>query len=160
MTRLIVIASLLLLSGCGFVHDEILVARYKLVAADLKNDMSLCWSLDSGNCVGDGLPGPTVFAAGFNDKYIVVSTHPDISNRGITQFFYVVRDRPNENKDTGLPRLGIKGPFSQIEYEAERTRLDLPAFTRRSRAPVLPISYLVQLLHRSLQASRVPRPRL
>jgi hypothetical protein len=130
LARVAAIGSLLLLSGCGFIHDERLVGRYRLVAVDDRADMSLCWSLDSGDCVGDGLPGPTVFAAGFDDKYIVAAVHPHLSQRGITQFFYVARDPANENKDSGLPYRGIKGPFSQVEYAAESTRLRLPPFTR------------------------------
>jgi len=92
--------------------------------------MSLCWSLDSGDCVGDGLPGPTVFAAGFNDKYVVAAVHPDPSRKSITQFFYVIRNPATENKQNGLPYRGIKGPFTQAEYAAESASLHLPSFTR------------------------------
>ena len=121
-------ASLLLLSGCIFAaHDEVLVGRYKLVAIDIREDMAMCWSLDGGGCVGDGLPGPTLFAAGFNDKYIVAAVHPG-SRKDVTQFFYVVRDPQNEDKL--LPQHTIKGPLSQSEFEVERSRLSLPGFTR------------------------------
>jgi len=123
----------LFLSGCGFgfVHDETLVGRYKLVAVDTDEQMSLCWSLDSGNCVGDGLPGPTVFAAGFDDKYVVAAVHPHESNRSITQYFYVIRDKRNEDSDdSGLSHSRIRGPFSPKDYEIEKARLKLPEFTR------------------------------
>jgi hypothetical protein len=129
--RIVTIVSLLLLTGCdfGFLRDEILVGRYRLVAVDIKEQMMMCWSLDDGSCVGDGLPGNTLFAAGFNDKYIVAAVHPE-SNKDVTQFFYVVRDPRTENEYLGIPYKGIKGPLSESEFETERSRLDLPAFSR------------------------------
>ena len=130
LTRIAFISFPLFLSGCGFVHEETLVARYKLVAVDIQQDMSLCWSLDSGDCVGDGLPGPTVFAAGYDDKYVVAAVHPDQADKKVTQFFYVVRDPRNENTNLGLRYAEIKGPFSESQYETEKSRLRLPDFSR------------------------------
>ena len=92
MTRVASVFCTLLLSGCGFVHDEKLVARYQLVAVDANNEMSLCWHLDNGNCVGDGLGGPTLFAAGYNDKFVVEAVHPE-SNRSRTVYYYILRDQ-------------------------------------------------------------------
>ncbi len=131
MLRITSLICFLLLSGCGFVQDEVLVGRYRLVAVDIDEDMSLCWSLEDGNCVGDGLPGPTLFAAGFDDKYVVAAVHPrpkfeTPTNRDVTQFFYVVRG----NESNAFPNHEIKGPFDEAAFEAEKARLGLPTFPR------------------------------
>lgn len=120
----------LLISGCGFVHDERLVGPYRLVAMDVASDMSICFSLPDGNCVGDGLPGPTVFSAGFNDKYLVAAVHPETASGGPdwmrTDYYYVIR-----SSVLGiLPRNGTIGPFDQKAFAAETARLRLPGFTR------------------------------
>ncbi|MCW0196734.1 hypothetical protein [Sphingopyxis sp.] len=130
-----VIVGIFLIAGCtpfsGMVHDETLVGPYRLAAADVDEDMSICWSGPGGVCVGDGLPGPTVFAAGYNEKYLVAAVHPrkfpDEPDRVITQYFYVVRSSDEARK---LPYGGIKGPFDEAAYNAEKARLRLPEFTR------------------------------
>jgi hypothetical protein len=131
MSRIVTIALLLLLSGCfGFVHDEVLVGRYRLVAVDGRDQMQMCWSIgDHGDCLGEGLPPAMLFAAGFNEKYVVAAVHPSGPQGPTTWYFYVVRDPLNENNKVWV-RHDTKGPFSESEYEAERTRLDLPPFTR------------------------------
>jgi hypothetical protein len=127
---IIALPVLLLLSGCDTAYEETLVGRYKLLAIDIHENMQLCWALDSGTCASDGLPGRTVFAAGFDDRYVVTAVHPDGAGGTITQFFYVIRDRQNEDDDWGMPYGGVKGPFDQSEYEAEKSRLNLPEFSR------------------------------
>lgn len=113
------------------VYDEILDGPYRLTATDVDEDMSICWSIPDGGCVGDGLPGPTVFAAGYNKSYLVAAMHPrkfpDAPDRSVTQYYYVVRSPDEAQK---LPYGGIKGPFDEAAYNAEKTRLHLPEFTR------------------------------
>lgn len=126
---------LLFVAGCapfsGFVYDEPLDGPYRLNAVDVDEDMSICWSAPNGDCVGDGLPGPTVFAVGYNKSYVVAAVHPrqfgDSSNRTVTQYYYVVR---SSNESQKLPYSGIKGPFDEDAYNVEKGRLHLPEFTR------------------------------
>jgi len=137
--RCIVFASLFCLAGCGwqdFVHDEVLVEPYRLVAVDTFDDMSLCRSIDkSGACVGDGLPGPTVFQAGVNSRYIVLARHPcelgGPPDRSVTEFYVIALSakdwQPGDQRNTKFP---VMGPFNEIEYQREKTRLQLPEFTR------------------------------
>ena len=122
------------MAGCGwqdFVHDEVLDGPYRLVAVDISEDMMLCRSFGKeGDCVGDGLPGPTVFQAGSNSQYIVFARHPrrgDRADRSVTEFYYILRqaDEPNAAK-----RVSVKGPFSDIEYQEEKRKLMLPEFSR------------------------------
>ncbi len=89
-----------LLSACD-AYDRTLVGRYKLQAIDTYDDMSIVWRLDGDATVGDGLPGPMVFAAGYDERYVVAAVH----------------------------HRGIKGPFGGDKYREEKKRLGLPDFT-------------------------------
>jgi len=119
----------LLVGGCGFEYDETLVARYRLVAVDVKDEMMLCWGLDSGSCEG-AFPRGTTYAAGFDDKYVVAIVHPDERDRQVSQYFYILRDHRTENSDDGFPYRGVRGPFTAAEFAREKSRLHLPGFTR------------------------------
>lgn len=125
----------LLLAGCfgsGFLHDEPLDGPWRLVAIDAREDMTLCRRLKESACVGDMLHGPTVFAAGIDDRYVVYARHPeafpDAPQREETEFHYVIRT-PGEDQPAGLKAENIKGPFNETAFEAERRRLGLPAFS-------------------------------
>ena len=130
-----IIAGLLLIAGCTLFwsigQDETLDGPYRLSTIDVDEDMSICWSGPDGICIGDGLPGPTVFAAGYNKDYLVAAVHPTKfpgpMDRSITQYYYVTRSPDEAQK---LPYSGIKGPFDQATYNREKARLHLPEFTR------------------------------
>lgn len=122
-----------LLVGCGgFVHDEQLDEDYSLVAVDDLDDMMVCRRLDRGSCSGDSLPGPTVFAAGSNDRHIVIARNP---NRGtgpdkrVTEYFYVTK----RAKGVPLQAGDSVGPMSQPEFEAATRRLGLPPLSKTIR---------------------------
>ena len=118
------------LGGWGFVHDQPLIGPYRLVAVDAREDMIVCRGLANGDCVGDGLPGATVFAAGGSERYLVIARHPSTfphpPDRTVTEYYFAER-----NADEGQPgaRPTVHGPFEQAEFEAQRRRLDLPPFT-------------------------------
>jgi hypothetical protein len=137
------LASLLCVAGCdwqGFVHDEALVGPYRLIAIDTLNDMSLCRSLgdDRGDCIGDGLPGPTVFQAGANSQYIVLARHPSelgkSPDRSVSEFYVIVLSskdwRPEDKWNPKFSRALVMGPFNDLEYQREKERLQLPEFSR------------------------------
>jgi hypothetical protein len=114
------ICSGFLLSGCsGFVHDEQLDEAYRLVAVDAMEDMMVCRSVGN-DCSGDGLPGPTIFAAGADHRYIVIARHPD-GDKAVSEYFYLIK-RPAS--------AAVIGPFTRLSFDAEREQLGLPAFTR------------------------------
>jgi hypothetical protein len=106
------------------------VGPYRLVATDIDDDMAICWSTPGGGCLVDGLPGPTVFAVGFDDKYLVAAVHPSDfdapPNRSIIHYYYVIRS-PEEIKN--FPSNGIRGPFNEVDFFVEKGRLHLPEFT-------------------------------
>jgi hypothetical protein len=126
------LAGLLCVAGCGFVADEVLDGPYRLVAVDVREDMSLCRSIGTeGDCSGDGLPGPTVFQAGANSQYIVLARHPRLRNdapdRSVTEFYYILRLADERNTGKRVP---VMGPFTELEYQQEKSRLQLPEFSK------------------------------
>ena len=130
--RWVSLAILLCVAGCGFVTDEVLDGPYRLVAVDVREDMSLCRSIDTrGECSGDGLPEPTVFQAGANSQYIVFARHPRRGNeapdRSVTEFYYILRQA---DERSALKPVSVKGPFNELEYQQEKRRLQLPEFSK------------------------------
>ncbi|MBV9882483.1 MAG: hypothetical protein JO276_05695 [Sphingomonadaceae bacterium] len=137
--RRTVLAALLVLAGCVFdtLYDRTLVGPYRLLAIDEMESMSIVWDIPGGGEVGDGLPGPTVFAAGYDDRFVVAAVHPELCppfakgctghgmNRSVTQYWYVIR-QPDEWQHH--PARGIRGPFTQAQFDAEKGRLHLPEF--------------------------------
>jgi hypothetical protein len=126
------LASLLFVAGCGFVRDEVLDGPYRLVAVDVPDDMMLCRSIGKeGDCLGDGLPGPTVFQAGSNSQYIVLARHPrqghEGPNRSVTEFYYILRQA---NEWDAVKPVSVIGPLNELDYQQEKRRLQLPEFSR------------------------------
>jgi hypothetical protein len=124
-------ATALLLGGWNdVVHDERLDGTYRLIAIDTREAMIVCRRISGAFCVGDELPGPTVFAAGANSKYVVIARHPADPpappNKSVSHYYYVVR-----RAETDFLRDGdVVGPLSRRQFEAERRRLGLPPFSR------------------------------
>jgi hypothetical protein len=122
------------LAGCfAFsAYDEPFVGPYRLLAVDTMEDMILCRAVDDGgSCGGDGLPDQTIFAAGADDRYIVLARHPrhwpDPANRAISEFYYVVRAA---DEATRGPEGHVHGPFDSTQFASEVQRLHLPGFSK------------------------------
>jgi hypothetical protein len=92
--------------------------------------MALCRSIGTkGDCVGDGLPEPTIFQAGINANYIVVARHPrwtTPANRSISEFYYVIR---TSNEWDLAKRVSVIGPLDELEFNEEKKKLRLPEFS-------------------------------
>ena len=116
--------------GWGFVHDEPLAGPYRLVAVDSRDQMIVCLSLEGGSCAGDGLPDQTVFAAGADERFIVIARHPtgpfDVRQPGIVEYYFWKRD-PDEAQSGFRP--DVRGPYDADAFEQEKARLMLPAFS-------------------------------
>ena len=132
-------ASALALAAClpfaSPVHDEALVGPYRLFAADADEQMSICRSVPgSDDCFGDGLPGPTIFAAGGDDRYLVAARHPygafddQSMNRGVTEYYYIERLPGDGGAGTANDR--TIGPLTGRQFLHARAKLGLPPFTR------------------------------
>lgn len=105
------------LTACGFVHDEHIDGPYRLVAVDVMEDMAVCYELRDG-CIGR-IP-ETVYAVGFNEKYLVVARHPN-SDRSKSEYYYVERGLDGPLVD---PSVSVRGPFVAAEFESEESALD------------------------------------
>jgi len=131
---LILSLSAVLLAACpggfGYVHVQPLTGPYRLVAVDSREDMMLCRGLGKSDCMGDGLPGPTIFAAGADARYLVIGRHPtkfgEPLNRADTEYYYA--ERSADEADLGS-RPTVHGPFDRTQFDAEAGRLALPEFS-------------------------------
>lgn len=112
------------LAGCGFVHDEKITGPYRLVAIDAPEQMSICYTLEKGDCVGR-IP-ETVFSVGWNDRFIVAKQHPS-NNRSVTNYFILKMARDNKLSD---PSESVTGPLSAVAFEEQAVSLALPPFTK------------------------------
>ena len=133
--RLWLVLAAMLVAGCwpfaGLVYQEELAEPYELWAIDSMEDMMLCRAIGEGGCVGDGLPGDTVFAAGANDRFVAFARHPrewpNPPNRTITEYYYVIRTPQDAQRG---PYGNVRGPFARDQFENEKRRLGLPEFSR------------------------------
>ncbi len=120
----------------GFVYDQRLGGPYRLVAVDSMEDMGVCRDFPGergGDCIGDGLPGPTVFAAGIDDHHLVIArvVHEPFMrepspNEGAIEYYYVIR-APDEAQRFDADN--VIGPLSRSEFLLAKDRLGLPEFS-------------------------------
>ena len=113
-----------MLSGCGFVHDERLTGDYRLIAVDTFDQMSVSRSLSGGDTVGR--IDETVFAVGWNDRYIVAKQHP-ANNRTVTNYYFLDISRDSTYAD---PSKSVTGPLTEAAFQQHKAELKLPDFTR------------------------------
>jgi hypothetical protein len=123
------------LSSCeGLAIKENIFGNYYLVAADIGEDLSLSYHEGTlsdvlGGVNYDGLIEPTVFAVGYNDKYIIVAQHPNIYDRKITNYFIL----PIKKGMNWRTKNGLIGPLSLTQFNAKRRELGISdelTFTR------------------------------
>ena len=114
----------LLFAGCGFVHDEHITGSYRLIAVDLDKQMGISYDLGDGSAAGR--INETVFAYGFDLRYIVAKQHPN-NDRSITNYYYLDMTKDNKYAD---PAVSVTGPLSETDFEAASELLQLPKFTR------------------------------
>lgn len=116
----LVVASMALgMAACGFAYDEPLVGRYRALAVDRDEQMSICEGLQSRAvlCV---VPA-TVFAIGIHDDFIVAKRHPmnepeeTSPDRSVAEYWIIrIADR------------SVVGPLTEDRFQVERVRLAVP----------------------------------
>ncbi len=116
----IFIASLALAACSKWAIDtEWKSGKFRLIAIDTQSQMSLIHEDSSVSLVG-----PTVFAAGADEKYIVLKQHPALDDSGtkfdraITSYFIVGRDK------------SVRGPLKKEEFDRLAASLSLPPFSK------------------------------
>ena len=115
-------------AGCGFVQDEKITGPYRLVAADISQQMHVCYTLEKGDCIGR-IP-ETVFSVGWNERFIVAKQHPS-NNRSVTNYFILEMARDSKFAD---PSASVTGPLSASAFEEKMASLALPTFTKTIEA--------------------------
>ena len=122
----------LLLAACG---DDVtpVDGPFYLTYLETRDQMALyrCPKGPNDGCAIDGLPDATVFAAGADKMYIVVARHPRVggaTNRQVTEYFYFARI-PQEREGWGFNPEKIVGPLTQVQFDADKSRLHLPEFS-------------------------------
>ena len=86
--------------------------------------MSVYYGL--GGDGGIGRINETVFAVGWNSRYIVAKQHPN-NNRRVTNWFYLDMTKDGPYVD---PTVSVVGPLTEAEFTQRRTELGLPPFQR------------------------------
>ena len=120
----------LVAAGCGPVEYEEIDGPYRLVATDIDWDMAICYDLGDSGCAGR-VP-QTVFAVGYDSRYVVAARHPhEFSSTSLdksrTEYFYILRAADGPNGDTDKV---VRGPFDRATFDRETRRLGLPALDR------------------------------
>jgi len=123
VNRFILFAVISALTGCG-PSDERIVGPYLLTHIDTQQDMYLCFELPEGNCVGR--IQKTVFAVGWDDRYIVAKRHPD-NDRKVVQYFFLEMAKDSRYAD---PSMSVTGPMSEESFSRHARLLGLPSFTK------------------------------
>lgn len=118
-----------LVIGCSSRGHEVSHPFYVMSPAD--SDVRALFRCPDGpdnGCAIDGLPGPDVFAAGGDARYIVVARH----RAGHDEYLYFHRVA-EETRGWGHNPERIIGPLNRSQFEADSQRLGLPLLTNLPR---------------------------
>jgi hypothetical protein len=97
---------------------------YELSWIDVSESMAVCRGLGGGSCIGR--IDSTVFAVGWDGRYLVAQQHPG-NDRSKTQYFIL-----DANGDTDLADPGkvVIGPLTASEFARRSSDLHLPGFSK------------------------------
>jgi hypothetical protein len=115
-----------LMSSCGLFDSgvEWRGGAYALVWIDTAENLSVCRKLAGGNWIGR--VDSTVFAVGWDGRYLVAKQHPD-NDRSKTNYFIVDAGNDTDYADPGKV---VVGPLSTAEFQRKSAELHLPAFSK------------------------------
>ena len=96
--------------------EKKIVGKYYLVAVDVAEDMTICYKLENGDYLG--VVEETIFAVGFNEKYIIAKQHPG-NNKSVTNYFIIpVNQSKNFYPDTRMNKALTLEQFNQGRQES------------------------------------------
>ena len=103
--------------------------KYCLVAAEGLGQMNLSFEDDD---YFSELVGPTIYAIGTDERYLVLKQHPGKGESGafdrtVTNFYIVERTASSNLEDR---QKGVRGPLTQEEFEKLAVSLSLPKFSK------------------------------
>ena len=109
--RGIIISLIYTLTSCGFAYEKELVDNYFLVACDVGEQMSLTYNND-GKSNYSTIISETIFETKWNDRFIVVKTHPADIRKSIRLIYYC-----KHLKSSGLKEDPTRHAFTQKEVD-------------------------------------------
>ena len=129
---LLVVVVAFMLPRCDRLWPDVYWRSERYVAIEIDSPEQMSLSFDTGNGSTSGLVGPTVFAVGANDRYIVVKQHPakdalSAGDRSRTNYFYIER---TDSSDLRERQRRVTGPLSEREFQERAAALKLPSFQR------------------------------
>lgn len=109
------------------------VGPFYLSYFETRDEMALfrCPGGPDNGCAIDGLQDATVYAAGGDNKHVVVARHPRTNGstkQDISEFFYFVRIK-NEQHGWGSNPERIVGPLTEKQFDIAKRELGLPNFS-------------------------------
>ena len=115
-----------LLSSCNLFDSGIewRAGAYALLWIDTTENVSLCRDLGEGSW--HGIVDSTVFAVGWDERYLVAKQHPN-NDRSTTNYFIV--DVRNNLAHRGATEITI-GPITASEYQKRSVEMKLPTFSK------------------------------
>ena len=108
------------LFSCDGLKNEHLTERYYFVAVDARENMSLGYSVNDDNSSFIDVVGETVFAAGYDDKYIILKQHPS-NNRAITTYYIVLIHKEFNYS----PEKDVIGALTLAQFNEKRKELNI-----------------------------------
>jgi len=115
-----------LLSSCGLFDSgvEWRGGPYALLWIDTPENISICRDLGSGSW--SGRIDSTVFAVGWDGRYLLPKQHPN-NDRSVTNYFIV--DSRNDSDDADQTKI-VLGPLTVAEFQRKNVELKLPKFSK------------------------------
>ncbi len=126
----LLILSLPLIQGCGFVYQRHLTGNYYLIAVDTKDDMDVCYHPQRDDAPYTGITGAGVHAAGYDDDFILVKAYralkdstgmPSQRYDRTTSEYYIIP--VNNTQEAWEAQENIFGPFGKKDFEDKRKEL-------------------------------------
>lgn len=107
----ILILAMFATSSCDSYYEKQIGESYYIRYIDLKRTMDIGFGNKESS---EGLIDPTVYEVYWNEKYILVKTHPDIiENRNLTEYYVIEKVKFGEKRARDF----MKGPINKMEYE-------------------------------------------
>ena len=115
---------LLIFTGCGgLAIKEKIIDSYYLVAVDIDEDCSLSYQEPTDEDNHGIVIGATVFAVGYNDKYMLVKQHPRTfpspPDKKITNYYIL----PLKKGMDWRSKNGLIGPLTITQFDEKRKEL-------------------------------------
>jgi hypothetical protein len=115
----------LFLSSCTGSAIKNFHGNYFLIASDVGEDLGLYYQEHIGDSNYGTVVGATVFAVGYNSKFIVVKQHPrtfpNSPNKDITNYFILTIKKGFDWREMN----GLLGPFTQNQFRNQSDALHL-----------------------------------